>query len=141
MLLVAGCESEAEFGARLASLQVQVRADMTRSRACADDLRAVAVRDPLAATRALEEVPRSFVNGAWALPERSRSEIARREHEIAAASEIISRAMVDGPAALHRVVTAAANAHRVGQRLCQARDAASTLAAMGRRAPDEAFAH
>ncbi len=140
VFLMMGCESEGDFRARLASFQVQVSADVARSRACADELRAFAAQDPLAATRALEEVPRFFLSRAWVFPERSRKEIARREREIAAASEIIGRATIDGPAALYRVVTAAATAHRVGERLCQARDMASTLAAMDRAAPGEAVA-
>lgn len=139
VFLVVGCESETDFRAQLASFQVQVRADVARSRACADELRAVAARSPVAATRALTEVPRLFVSRASMFPEGSRKEIARQEREIAAASEIISRATIDGPAALDRVVAAVATAHRIEARLCQARDVAS-LAAIERVAPDEAVA-
>lgn len=140
VFLMIGCESEGDFRARLASFQVQVSADVARSRGCADELRAFAAQDPLATTRALEEVPRFFVSRSWVFPERSRKEIARREREIAAASEIIARATIDGPAALYRIVTAAATAHHIEERLCQARDMASTLAAMDRVAPADAVA-
>lgn len=140
VFLLAGCESETDFRARLASFQVQVRAEAARSRGCADELRAVAALSPLAVTRALEEVPRYFVSRAWLFPERGRNEIARREQEIVAANEIVTRATIDGPVSLYRVVAAAATAHRIEEKLCQARDVATTLAAMERAGPGGAVA-
>ncbi len=139
--LLAGCMSDAQFAARLASIRDRVDDDSAAAHRCADELRAVADGDPFVAGAVLEM--QNGMSPAFAAPpvpapvvaRRAREEVARRERAIEAARSAIRAAHGVGPAALENAVEAGRRASGARERLCGARDVATTVAAMKNRRP------
>jgi hypothetical protein len=123
---LAACTRSVDFHEQLAGYERQGAVEITRARACADELVALSELHPAQASRAVAEMAAEPA----AAPDRTPGEIARGVQELDAARTTIARAAVDGPVALERVVSAAARAHQLQVRLCQARDVAFTLAGM-----------
>lgn len=139
--LLAGCMSDVEFVARVTSLGDSADADATAAHRCADELRAVADHLPAVADGALE-LPSGALGPAGVPPisasarpapllaARAREELARREHAIEGNRRAIRSAQAVGPVALSSAIEAQRLARGTRERLCQARDVATTLAAM-----------
>ncbi len=141
-ILLAGCSSEREFSTQLAAMSDRVDADAAAAHRCADDLRAVAAGDPFVTGAVLEMqngMPRPL--GAPPMPSRivagrTLEELARREGAVEAARSTIRSARGVGPAALGNAIDATRLAQGARDRLCQARDVATTVIAMnGQRSP------
>lgn len=147
LTVLAGCMSEAEFGVRLASIRDRTEADAAAAHRCADELRAVTDRDPFVAGTVLET--QNGMSRAFAAPpipapvvaRRALDELARRERAVEGARRAILGVGPIGPAALENAVQAGRLASGARDRLCQARDVATTLVAMkDRRRPPEGVA-
>ncbi len=139
--LLAGCMGEAEFAARLVSIGDRIDGDAAAAHRCADELRAVAVGDPFVTGAVLEM--QNGMSSAFAAPplpaavvaRRAQEELARRERAVEAARNEVRSARSIGPAALGNALEAERLVGRARDRLCGARDVATTVVAMKNRRP------
>lgn len=143
LLSLWACAPDPAVDGRLGWLAAQTEGEADAARACAEGLRRVVDRDPLAAASTLELLSSAtylpipgLSGGALAQEtavERARAEIARREETIRADRRALEEARGSGPGALDRALAAALQARRARERLCRARDAAAALTAFHAR--------
>ncbi len=149
-MLALGCVSDVERGGRVAEIRDRVRVDASAASSCAAELHTIGNEDPVLVANALDlqEVPAATIAsvvpsdttlGVWArrpnrseLAERTWREVARREALIAADLAQIDDGGLSDREALDRAFRAGAQARQVRDLLCQARDVATTLAAVAR---------
>ncbi len=151
-----GCIGETDRAARAAEVRDRAQEDARVASGCAQALLAAVDRSPVLVANALEiqhlpavvvpqDRPTRTVVGTWAraqattdAAERTRRDIARREATLAGDLARIAAGTPSDPAALDRAFRAGAEARQVRDRLCPARDVATTLVAMARhRSPAE----
>ena len=143
-LAAVGCLPDGRFDALVDGLEVRVEAEGRSARACAEELRGLAEHDPVATGIALDlqDVPPGLrlatapaIAAAAPAPwrERVRAELARRERALEAPRRLVGDARDQGPAALERALLGASLASAARERLCEARDTGTTLAAMLQR--------
>ncbi len=136
LALLGGCMSDGDFAVRLAIVSDRTDADAAAAHGCAEELRAVADRDPFVTGTALDMqngMGRAFATPPMppsAVARRAREELARREGAIEGARRAIRSARAVGPVALATAIEAGRLARGARDRLCQARDVATTIAAM-----------
>ncbi len=147
-IVAMGRSRDDDRAARVSEVHDRVLADAGAASGCADELRAMADRSPALVASALElqdlpatavpqDLPPAAVLGLWARPQataeaaaRSRHEIERRERLIAADLVQIGDGAPSDRAALDRAFRSGEQARQVREHLCQARDIATTLAAI-----------
>ncbi len=135
LALLAACAPKGDFAQRMESLRARTGALVATADRCADDLRALADRDPETVRRALDY--QSGTGSLGFVPPSSahqgsdmREQIDRRAGGARAALAVIANALEVGPAALDRVLVATDHSRAMSRSLCEARDTARTIALM-----------